>query len=324
MARWSSRRAALAVTFVVAVVSVVLVGVGELTSENTPTATPSPELTVTKQAVLDWRFESSVLSTADANGVGREVRAALPLTDGGWLLSVGDRSLRCLVFDSGSCGGLRHPSSISLIRLDAKGAIAAERVGAPDIFRGEVFLSSHVAVIQYGALQAIDLDTLATVATLPSPNVAMTRGAERLYTWEYYRREPGATELVERDPATFAEIARYPHITLDGLSGGAVVLRDYNAVAYTTALGPDHFGVRVLPLDPARPSDVPWLADACGIERVADGRVTVSRGAACSNEDDRLLELRDALDGRLHKVGAGRLRRLLGSVGPRGRWPPTD
>jgi hypothetical protein len=105
---------------------------------------------------------------------------------------------------------------------------------------------------------------------------------------------------VERDPTTFAEIRRYPHITLDGLFVGGIVLPDYNAFAYGTLVGPDRFGVRTLPLDPSRPSEVPWLAGACLVDRVADGRAAISRGTTCSNEEtQRLLELRDAHDGRL-------------------------
>jgi hypothetical protein len=79
-----------------------------------------------------------------------------------------------------------------------------------------------------------------------------------------------------------------------------MVLPDYNAFAYRTSLGVDRFEARVLPLDPAQPSGVPWLAGACGLDRVADGRAAVSRGVTCSNaETQQLLELRDARDGRV-------------------------
>jgi len=156
-----------------------------------------------------------------------------------------------------------------------------------------------VAIIQYGSLYAIDLDTLATVASLPMPNLWMTRAGDRLYTWETYRREPGATDLVERDPATFAELARYPQITLDGLVGDPIVIPEHNAFAYTESAGVERFAVRVLPLDPTRPTDAPWLAGACRVDRVADERVTVSRGISCTNDDGRMLELRATIDGRV-------------------------
>ena len=260
---------------------------------------PSEQPTTTKQAPRGWKFETALLTPSDPNVLGRDLRAALPLPDGGWLLSIDDRPLRCLAFDSWSCGQLVK-SPTTLVRLDTRGAVLGERSGAPAIHRGEVFSSRRVAVIQYGSLYAIDLDTLATVATLATSNVQMTRAGDRLYTWETYRREPGATDLVERDPATFAEIARYPQLTLDGLFGDPIVLPDHNAIAFTESVGVERFAVRVLPLDPTRPTDAPWLAGACGVERVADGRVAIWRGINCTNDDtDRILELRTTADGRV-------------------------
>jgi hypothetical protein len=260
----------------------------------TPTATPEPS----EQAARDWRFERSVLAPADPNVVGGDLRAALALPDGGWLLSVDARPRRCLAFDSWSCGMLSHVAS-TLVRLDANGTVLAERTGAPAIYRGEVFASRHVAVVQFGGLYAIDTDTLATVATFPASNVWMTRAGDRLYTWETYRGTAGATDLVERDPTTFAELARYPQITLDDLTGDPIVAPEHNSFAYTANMGSDRFAVRVLALDPARPTDLPWLGDACGLDRVADGRVAISRGPLCASADqDRLLELRD-IDGHI-------------------------
>jgi hypothetical protein len=146
---------------------------------------------------------------------------------------------------------------------------------------------------------AIDTDTLATVATFPASNVWMTRAGDRLYTWETYRGTAGATDLVERDPTTFAELARYPQITLDDLTGDPIVAPEHNSFAYTANMGSDRFAVRVLALDPARPTDLPWIGDACGVDRVADGRVAISRGPLCASADqDRLLELRD-IDGHI-------------------------
>ena len=260
-----------------------------------PSATPA----AAKQAQREWRFESAALMPTDPNIIGRDLRAALLLPDGGWLLSVDDRTPRCLAFDSWSCGMLVK-SGTTLVRLDANGAVVAQRKDALAIYRGEVFASRRVAVVQYGSLYAIDLETLATVGSLPTPNLWMTRAGDRLYTWETYRRESGATDLVERDPATFAELARYPQITLDGLFGDPIVLPDHNAFAYTESVGVERFAVRVLPLDPTRPTDAPWLTGACGVERVAEGRVAVSRGIHCTNGDtDRILELRATADGRL-------------------------
>jgi hypothetical protein len=266
----------------------------------TPTATPE----ASKQAARDWRFERSVLAPADPNMVGGDLRAALALPDGGWLLSVDARPQRCLVFDSWSCGMLAHVAN-TLVRLDANGTVLAQRTGAPAIYRGEVFASRHIAVIQFGGLYAIDIDTLATVAAFPASNVWMTRAGDRLYTWETYRGTAGATDLVERDPTTFAEVARFPQITLDDLTGDPIVAPDHNAFAYTAALGLDRYGVRVLPLDPALRADMSWLVDACSVDRVSDRRVAVSRGAACASADlDRTLELRDS-DGRIRASAQG-------------------
>lgn len=259
-----------------------------------PTASPP----ASKQAAREWQFERAALVPVDPNVVGRDLRAALPLPDGGWLLNVEDRPLRCLAFDSWSCHMLVKGGT-TLVRLDPSGAVIAERTGALAIYRGEVFASRRVAVVSYGSLYAIDIDTLATVATLPDPNLEMTRSGDRLFTWETYRRVAGATDLVERDPATFAEIARYPHLTLDGLIGEPIAMPEHNAFAYTESVGVERFGVRVLPLDPARPTDVPWLAGTCGVQRVADARVAISRGVSCTNDDERGLELRATADGRV-------------------------
>jgi hypothetical protein len=278
---------------------------GALTRIEVTPAPPVPGPSPTKQAARDWLFAASALTPSDPNVMGRDMRAALPLPDGGWLLSVDDRPVRCLAFDSWSCRMLVHNAN-TLVRLDAQGQVLAERPGALAIYQGEVFASRHIAVVQFGSLYAIDTDTLATVATLPTANIEMTRAGDRLYTWENYRRAPGATDLVERDPATLAELSRYPDITLDGLIGGAVALPEHSAFAYTWPAGADRYAVRVLPLDPTRPADAPWLANACGLERVADARVALSRGPRCASDDqDRLLELRDTRDGRVLAAAQG-------------------
>jgi hypothetical protein len=288
------RLLALSLVLLVLSFAALLSGSSEQRAPQT-SAEPSPSIDV--QAVA-WRFEKTVLAAADANSFGRELMTALPTADG-WLLGVNERPTRCLATDSWSCGMLVKVARM-LVRVDAAGRVVAERRTAPAMYDGEMFAARATAVVQSGALYAIDLDTLETLATMSDSNIRMTRAGDRLFTWETYRRVPGATDLVERDPRTLAEIRRYPSITLDGLYGHTIVVPARNALAYTWTDGSDRSEIRIVPLDPSRPPDLPWLAGACWLERVGDGRVAVARGSTCgTTEAGATLELRDASDGRL-------------------------
>jgi hypothetical protein len=89
-------------------------------------------------------------------------------------------------------------------------------------------------------------------------------------------------------------------ITLDGLSGDAIVIPPHNAVAYTWNDGNERSEVRIVPLDTSGPPDLPWVAGACWLERVAEDRVVLARGTTCvTSEVSATLELRDATDGRM-------------------------
>src|SRR5205085_11413294 len=110
------------------------------------TTTPAPAPAPSTQMTREWLFERSVLTSADPNTTGRDVRTAVTLPDGGWILGVDDSPKRCLALDSWSCGALvKGPTA--MVRLDPTGTVMADRHDGPTMRKGEVFASRHVAVI---------------------------------------------------------------------------------------------------------------------------------------------------------------------------------